>query len=147
MVGKKLFSLQTLMGKQATGYCWGTNLRAIISACMDPKFHSCFLNWKWQNTHLLNTHLWTSLLGGLLHLLLNNGRDVTYRSKIPCTLKASDVKLIRLGCKNPSAHTPCDGYLLKSVLFGSPLGGTYTDMVCHFESGYCVKVWRIGVDG
>jgi hypothetical protein len=24
-----------------------------------------------------------SLLGGLLHLLLNSGRDVTYRCKIP----------------------------------------------------------------
>lgn len=83
---RNYFSLQTLMGKQQ-GTVEAPNLRAIIS-CMDPKFHSCFLNWKWQNTHLLDTHLWMSLLGGLLHLLLNSRRDFTCRCKIPCTLKA-----------------------------------------------------------
>jgi hypothetical protein len=41
---KEIIQPSNLNG-QATGYCWGTNLRAIIS-CIDPKFHSCFLNWK-----------------------------------------------------------------------------------------------------
>jgi hypothetical protein len=47
---KEIIQPSNLNG-QATGYYWGTNLRAIICAWI-PKFHSCFLNWKWQNTHL-----------------------------------------------------------------------------------------------
>lgn len=62
-------------------------------------------------------------------------------------LQAVLVIFKELFCKPTFLFCCWDWCLLESVFFGSPLGGINTDMVCHFESGYCVKVWQIGVDG
>jgi hypothetical protein len=71
VVGKEIIQPSNLNG-QATGCCWGTNLRAINSVWIPNSIHGF-----WIGNDKIPICEWRSLLGGPLHLLLNNRRDVT----------------------------------------------------------------------